>query len=392
MFRKPKKKPSALRGSSSGPSSNSNVAGDGTTSSSINMNNDAHDGASKKRPRRARRNSSSSSEEEDNDKEEGTSDLLQQIRQERDTSAKSKKSSAGASLLNTSSTSISSKKKNKGDNVNNWMHQYKSNDKAQMSAQDEATRTGEYHPNTETDKQSSSTDNNNNNTASSQNAQISALQKQPRNKFLAGPLRATTFVRTTVRFDYQPDVCKDYKETGFCGFGDTCIYLHDRGDTKTGWQMEQEYEEKKKRDEDKKSKEMEAFMNSMMCGEVKQGGGGGAAGAQFQLSGNDAKSNGANNSAPLDDGIPFACHLCRGPFKDPIVTTCSHYFCEKCMQTRVREVGSGCPICQKDTHGVLNHAQKLVAKKRRLVGRDGTWEEYLERSQGGGGDDGGDDA
>lgn len=29
-----------------------------------------------------------------------------------------------------------------------------------------------------------------------------------------GPLRASTNVRMTVRFDYQPDICKDYKETG----------------------------------------------------------------------------------------------------------------------------------------------------------------------------------
>ena len=53
------------------------------------------------------------------------------------------------------------------------------------------------------------------------------------------------------------------------------------------------------------------------------------------------------------------------------------------MQTRVKEVGTGCPICQKDTLGVLNHAQKLVAKKRRLVGRDGSWEDYLQKSKGG---------
>ena len=47
-----------------------------------------------------------------------------------------------------------------------------------------------------------------------------------------GPLRAPTNVRGIVRIDYQPDVCKDYKETGTCGFGDSCIYLHDRGDYK----------------------------------------------------------------------------------------------------------------------------------------------------------------
>lgn len=29
-----------------------------------------------------------------------------------------------------------------------------------------------------------------------------------------GPLRASANVRMTVRIDYQPDICKDYKETG----------------------------------------------------------------------------------------------------------------------------------------------------------------------------------
>jgi RING finger protein 113A len=46
----------------------------------------------------------------------------------------------------------------------------------------------------------------------------------------AGPVRSTCYnVRSMARFDYQPDICKDYKETGFCGYGDNCIYLHDRG-------------------------------------------------------------------------------------------------------------------------------------------------------------------
>lgn len=34
-----------------------------------------------------------------------------------------------------------------------------------------------------------------------------------------GPMRAPSNIRSTVRWDYQPDICKDYKETGFCGFG-----------------------------------------------------------------------------------------------------------------------------------------------------------------------------
>ena len=43
-------------------------------------------------------------------------------------------------------------------------------------------------------------------------AQMNAANKK-------GPIRAPTFLRATTRWDYQPDICKDYKETGTCGFG-----------------------------------------------------------------------------------------------------------------------------------------------------------------------------
>ena len=43
--------------------------------------------------------------------------------------------------------------------------------------------------------------------------------RQGRNKFWASPIKAASNVRVTARFDYQPDICKDYKETGFCGYG-----------------------------------------------------------------------------------------------------------------------------------------------------------------------------
>ncbi|GAU50482.1 hypothetical protein TSUD_409670 [Trifolium subterraneum] len=62
-----------------------------------------------------------------------------------------------------------------------------------------------------------------------------------------GPIRATVHIRVSERFDYQPDICKDYKVTGYCGYGDSCKFLHDRSDYKSGWQMEKDWEEAKKR-------------------------------------------------------------------------------------------------------------------------------------------------
>ena len=53
-----------------------------------------------------------------------------------------------------------------------------------------------------------------------------------------GPLRANVHARVSCRFDYQPDICKDYKETGFCGYGDACKFVHDRSDYKGGWEIE----------------------------------------------------------------------------------------------------------------------------------------------------------
>ena len=61
-----------------------------------------------------------------------------------------------------------------------------------------------------------------------------------------GPMRASSNVRMTFIMDYKPDICKDYKETGYCGYGDACKFLHDRGDYKQGWQLDKEWELKEK--------------------------------------------------------------------------------------------------------------------------------------------------
>jgi len=123
------------------------------------------------------------------------------------------------------------------------MHTYKSADN-RISAKDMATRGSEHETVTKTEENGKD------------NAR---MQPKGLKGFSAGPISAPTFVRTTCRFDYQPDICKDYKETGYCGFGDTCIYLHDRTDTVSGWQLEKEWEERKKEEERKKRKDSGQF-------------------------------------------------------------------------------------------------------------------------------------
>lgn len=49
------------------------------------------------------------------------------------------------------------------------------------------------------------------------------IQKNPDAPSRAvGPVKAPTNIRTITVTDFAPDVCKDYKQTGFCGFGDSC--------------------------------------------------------------------------------------------------------------------------------------------------------------------------
>jgi len=178
-----------------------------------------------------------------------------------------------------------------------------------------------------------------------------------------GPLRAPSFVRTTTRFDYQPDICKDYKETGFCGYGDSCKFLHDRGDYKSGWQQEKEWDEQQA----KKRKRLEEAREELVVDEDGEG------------------EDGNEEARKAADDLPHACLLCRGPFKNPVVTMCGHYFCSACIM-EAHKTSQKCPAvnCQKNTFGVFNKAHKLlkgggggepaapVAAKRPSAGK---WEE-----------------
>ncbi|KAK0911084.1 RNA-splicing factor [Friedmanniomyces endolithicus] len=144
---------------------------------------------------------------------------------------------------------------------------------------------------------------------------------------LAGPVKAPTNVRTITVTDFAPDVCKDYKQTGFCGYGDGCKFLHAREDYKQGWQLDKEWEK---------------------CVGEEAGG--------------DAEEK-------MLEKIPFKCIICKEDYKRPVVTRCGHYFCEKCAMSRyMKGKKVQCANCGTDTGGTFNVARKLnelLEKKRK---------------------------
>lgn len=133
-----------------------------------------------------------------------------------------------------------------------------------------------------------------------------------------GPVRAPEHIRSTVRWDYQPDICKDYKETGFCGFGDSCKFLHDRSDYKHGWQLELDVQRGTYGAEDDEDYEIKD-----------------------------------------EEQLPFKCLMCRRSFQKPVVTKCKHYFCEKCALDHFRQ-NKKCFVCGNPTQGIFNPAKEIM--------------------------------
>lgn len=135
-----------------------------------------------------------------------------------------------------------------------------------------------------------------------------------------GPVRANNNVRTVTMIDYQPSVCKPYKDTGTCGYGDSCIYLHDRSDYLAGWQLDK-------------------LPNSNPFG--KRG---------------DLLEKAKEEE---EEDLPFACLICRKQFTDPVVTKCGHYFCMACAIKRYEKT-SKCFACNRQTQGIFNSATKIL--------------------------------
>ncbi|KAI9804439.1 MAG: hypothetical protein M1825_001338 [Sarcosagium campestre] len=171
-----------------------------------------------------------------------------------------------------------------------------------------------------------------------------------------GPIKAPTNIRTITVTDFAPDVCKDYKQTGFCGFGDNCKYLHAREDYKHGWELDRDWEI------GTKGKKVTGRTVASAANRKTRNG--------DNLNNVDAEDDAAAEEEADEDAllenIPFACILCKKPYTNPVITKCGHYFCEACALKRYRKSPS-CAACGAGTGGVFNGAKnlkRLLEKKR----------------------------
>lgn len=114
-----------------------------------------------------------------------------------------------------------------------------------------------------------------------------------------GPTKHSSYMKSSSRIDYNPELCKDYFETGHCAFGDTCIFIHDRTDYANGHQLEKDWNDKQRK--------LHQKLMGKKFGEV-----------------NEYSDEDDNISAKLeeidDEGLPLKCKICNDYLKEPIIT------------------------------------------------------------------------
>ena len=117
-------------------------------------------------------------------------------------------------------------------------------------------------------------------------------------------------VHSGQQIDLQQNMCKDFYETGYCGFGDSCKFLHQRpSEGLSAWEKNEPTHEKS------------GAEDPGTCGSCGQ---------------------------TWDD--------CTSP---PCRTNCGHFFCEACF---FADCVKTCKKCGKNTEGVCHAADHLLTK------------------------------
>uniref|UniRef100_A0A8U7NBU3 Uncharacterized protein n=1 Tax=Corvus moneduloides TaxID=1196302 RepID=A0A8U7NBU3_CORMO len=133
-----------------------------------------------------------------------------------------------------------------------------------------------------------------------------------------------------VHWDTRLQTCKDHNESGFC-----------RWDCKHGWQIPWEPHQ-----------------------------------------GRDGANDDGNDEVSSQEGdLPFKCFICRGSFKNLMVTKCWRCFCESCALQRRRK-SQRCRICDKQTNLCsFNPAKELMAKLEKHEEEEGEEQQSEEEEE-----------
>lgn len=153
-----------------------------------------------------------------------------------------------------------------------------------------------------------------------------------------GPMRVNTNIKSISQIDYAMGICKDFKNAGVCGFGDDCIFLHERGEIKSSWEIDKEL----------KKKEMRKLEL------IKKG---------INPSSYDTNTKNDFSLTKLNQlEKETNCGICGKECINPVITLCEHVFCESCALQYYNNKSKLCYVCSKHLKGVFNNASSIQVK------------------------------
>lgn len=155
-----------------------------------------------------------------------------------------------------------------------------------------------------------------------------------------GPIKLTNNIRGVNQIDYAMGICTDFKRTGYCGYGDNCIFLHDRSEIKSSWEIDREIKKAK-------LKELEMLKKGININTTEL----------------------FTDKNKLKEEI--TCPICKKELKSPVSTICNHLYCEECINDYYKNKSKACLICNKHLKGVFNSSKladlKLSQYKEKYI-------------------------
>lgn len=125
-----------------------------------------------------------------------------------------------------------------------------------------------------------------------------------------------------IYMDYEPLLCKEFKLKGYCGYGDTCKFIHSRDDYINDKKLVRKHWKKSLEDEAKNH--------------------------------NDKELKDEIDTVSIAD----KCLLCDKQFETIddqkfVQLQCKHVFCKKCFLNSLKNENQNCKNCGTDSKGIM---------------------------------------